>query len=122
MGFAIWLLCACLFFGGCATNDPKSGITPDQARVIADEKMIAAGFEPGHWLLVKLHDDPDNRCLSYQHPDPDYMADVAKIKRILAGHRYYLVMYEPGPDVLFGSAVCLFIEETTGNILASGRF
>jgi outer membrane lipoprotein-sorting protein len=120
--FAICLICACVFLSGCFANGPESRVTPDQAHAIANKELASAGLETVEWTFVELHDDPNNRCLSYQHPDTGYMADLEEFKRILAGHRYYLVMYDPAPDIVFGSVTCIFVDEVTGNILAKGLF
>jgi hypothetical protein len=121
-GIAICLVCACVFLSGCFANGPVTRVTPDQARAVANKELVSTGLGAVEWTFVELHDNPDNRCLSFQHPDPDYMANIAEFKRILAGHRYYLVMYDPAPNVVFGSVICIFVDEVSGSILAKGLF
>jgi hypothetical protein len=58
--------------------------------------------------------------MASEHPDPGYRAHVDELKKTLAAHRYYLVMYEPS-NVTFGSTICVFVDEG-GDTLAAGEF
>lgn len=112
---------AVLFFGllvdSCAAATTTEKITTIQALNIADKLVAAAGHDSVEWSFVQLYDNPENLCLKPLMADPDSVAYIGDMRMILTGRSYYLVMYEPSKEVLFGDTVCIFIDATNGEVL-----
>ncbi len=105
----------------CLLASQAFAITADQAREIAQRLVEQHYRQVPQPSFVGLYDQPENRCLLNQNFQPSVQAEILDKKKTLAGQRYYLVMWEPGADVLFGSTKCVFVDEEDGRVLSAAE-
>lgn len=109
-----------LLVGACATRSANASIGAIEATQAATrllESKQVGGISPSR---VELFSTPDNPCLMH-NPDPAHASRVGEVRRALADRRYYLVMYD-FPNLVFGSTICVFVDETDGTVIEFGQF
>jgi hypothetical protein len=118
---AALLLSACTLPPQPGSSTPR--INAEQARAIAAQDLASRDartivMKP---TFVELYETSENRCLPTEIHDAQSQQRIKDFESILTNRRYYLVMYEPTNDVLFGSTICVFVDDT-GHILTRGPF
>ncbi len=75
-----------------------------------------ADEDPDHWVHLVERDRQDwleaNPDLAEGHADW-----VRASKAVLSDRSYYLLIYVPGEDVMFGHIVCMYVDQKTGEVI-----
>jgi hypothetical protein len=95
--------------GPCSPQSAE--MTPQEALQIVNEQLRASGHDmlPSSGVTVRAYDAPENDCLQHLVTK----LDIDKVIQTLKGRRYFLVMYVPPPDILFGQPMCIFVDRDT---------
>jgi hypothetical protein len=115
------LLVVAAYAGPFPASGEMRKITADEARVIADQRLSPTEFSGAEATFVGFYSNVENRCLDFDNPGPRAEAREEEVKKALQNRRYYLVMYEPPSDTIFGSTICVFVDES-GDVLDAGLF
>ena len=119
MLFAVLALVGMLGLHVASAEEVK--ITPEEALKIARKEASStpwAGISP---TFLEIYKRPKNQCFEILESAPSFRADIMRVKAVLAGRRYYLVMNKP-LDMAFGLTKCIFIDAMSGKVLAHGNY